>query len=67
MSEKFVDETSECTADGKKWPRPTQILMEDGNNPWERSKQTMYNLWEEWEGMRQVVAQEELKQQAAET
>ena len=28
---KFIDETSESTPDGKKWPRPTQILMEKGD------------------------------------
>ena len=114
----FVDETSESTPDGKKWPRPTQILMEPGdacitsyhiphsatrnelgtetrksiifrirnksrqpnkmvtgssdhpdrgwngewleyeagNNPWERSKYAMCNMWHEWEGMRETIA-----------
>ena len=27
----FLDESSECTPDGKRWPRPTQILMEPGD------------------------------------
>ncbi len=116
----FVDETSECTPDGRRWPRPTQILMEpgdacialyqiphsgtrnergaesrksiifrlrnkkrqpdkmvngvtdhpdrgqmgewleyeEGNDPWERSKQAMCNMWDEWDGMQDVVAAE---------
>ena len=29
--EQFVDETSECTPDGRRWPRPTQILMKPGD------------------------------------
>lgn len=117
IRDKFIDETSESTPDGKKWPRPTQILMdkgdaciamyhiphsgtrnelgtesrkniifrlrnkkrqpnklvngisdhpdrgqrgewleyEEGNNPWERSKDAMCNMWDEWEGMNEVV------------
>lgn len=117
----FIDDTSESTPDGKKWPRPTQILMEpgdacitvyqiphsgtrnqhgtesrktiifrirnkkrqpdiivngvsdhpdrgqmgewlefeEGNDPWERSKQAMCNQWDEWEGMADVVAEAE--------
>lgn len=27
----FIDETSESTPDGRKWPRPTQVLMEPGD------------------------------------
>ena len=27
----FLDETAECTPDGVRWPRPTQILMEPGD------------------------------------
>ena len=123
VREKFLDETSECTPDGKKWPRPTQILMEpgdaciamyhcphsgtrnehgtesrktiifrlrnkkrqpniivngvsdhpdrgqlgewltfeDGNDPWERSKFALCNMWNEWEGMQDVVAEEYAK------
>lgn len=117
--EKFTDEASECTPDGKRWPRPTQILMEpgdaciamyhiphsgtrnengtesrkniifrirnkkrqpnvvvsgvtdhpdrgqmgewldfeEGNDPWERSKYAMCNMWDEWEGMQDIVAE----------
>lgn len=119
--EKFTDETSESTPDGRKWPRPTQILMapgdaciamyhiphsgtrnehgtesrkniifrirnkkrqpnvvvngvtdhpdrgqrgewlefEEGNDPWKRSKYAMCNMWHEWEGMQQIVAEQE--------
>ena len=118
----FIDETSETTSDGKRWPRPTQALMEpgdacitvyqmphshtrnegtesrktlicrlrhkkrqpnkiitgrsvhpdrapngewieyeEGNNPWERSKYSMCNMWHEWDGMQEVVAEEESK------
>ena len=28
---------------------------EEGNNPWERSKHHLCNMWDEWEGMREVV------------
>lgn len=121
--EQFIDETSECTPDGRRWPQPTQILMrvgdacitlyhiphsgsrnelgtesrkniifrirnkkrqpdkvvngvsdhpdrgqmgewldyEEGNNPWERSKYAMCNMWDEWEGLREIVAEEEAK------
>jgi len=113
----FIDETSKPTPDGKRWPRPTQILMEpgdacitvyqiphsgtrnehgtesrksiifrirnkkrqpnkivsgvtdhpdrgqmgewlefeEGNDPWERSKYAMCNMWDEWEGMQEVT------------
>ena len=116
----FLDESSECTPDGERWPRPTQILMdpgdacitvyqmphcgtrnergtesrksvifrirnkkrqpdklvngisdhpdrgqrgewleyEEGNNPWERSKHAMCNMWHEWDGMQEVVAEQ---------
>ncbi|MCY4656134.1 MAG: hypothetical protein OXC80_04875 [Gammaproteobacteria bacterium] len=119
--EKFTDETSETTPDGRRWPRPTQILMEpgdaciamyhiphsgtrnergtesrkniifrirnkkrqpnvvvsgvtdhpdrgqmgewlefeEGNDAWERSKQAMCNMWDEWEGMQDMVAEME--------
>jgi hypothetical protein len=118
--EQFTDDTSECTPDGRRWPRPVQILMEPGdaciamyniphsgsrnelgtesrkniifrirnkkrqpekiltglsdhpdrgwlgewldyeagNNPWERSKHAMCNIWDEWQGMQSVVASE---------
>ena len=120
VTEQFIDESSESTPDGRKWARPTQILMEpgdacitmyhiphtatrnergprsrvnvifrlrnkkrqpnkvvngatdhpdrgflegewlefeEGNDPWERSKQAMCDMWDEWEGMREVVSQ----------
>lgn len=119
VMEKFIDDESECTPDGRKWPKPTQILMEpgdacvtvyqmphtatrnelgvesrktvifrlrnksrqpnvmvngisdhpdrgqrgewlefeSGNNPWERSKYAMCNMWHEWEGMSQIVSE----------
>ena len=31
------------------------LEFEEGNDPWERSKQAMCNMWEEWEGMHEVV------------
>ena len=129
VRDQFIDENSESTPDGKKWPRPTQILMdagdacitmyhiphsgtrnelgsesrknmifrirnkkrqpdkvhngitdhpdrgpsgawleyEDGNNPWERSKFAMCNMWDEWEGMKEVVADEQLKEASSAT
>ena len=119
VREQLVDSSSESTPDGKRWPRPTQILMEpgdacmtvfqiphsgsrnehgsesrksiifrirnkkrqpdklvngvsdhpdrgqmgewleyeEGNNPWERSKHAMCNMWHEWDGMQEVVAE----------
>lgn len=125
--EKFTDETSETTPDGRRWPRPTQILMdkgdaciamyhiphsgtrnergtetrkniifrirnkkrqpnvvvngvtdhpdrgqqgqwlefEEGNDPWERSKQAMCNMWDEWQGMADIVAEMEHNERAA--
>ena len=119
VAEEFIDETSEATPDGKRWPRPTQVLMEpgdvcitiyqiphsgtrnergtesrkniifrirnksrqpdklvngitdhpdrgqhgewldyeQGNDPWERSKHAMCHMWNEWEGMREVIAE----------
>ena len=119
VREQFVDADSACTPDGKRWPRPTQVLMqagdvclatyhilhsatrnergtesrkniifrirnksrqpdkvltgisdhpdrgfrgewldyEPGNDPWERSRDAMCDMWAEWEGMREVVAQ----------
>jgi len=120
VQDQFIDETSESTPDGKKWPRPTQVLMdkgdacitlyhiphsgtrnehgteprknmifrirnknrqpnvmvngisdhpdrgqrgewlefEAGNDPWERSKYAMCNMWDEWQGMQEVVAEQ---------
>ena len=31
VQDEFIDETSETTPDGRRWPRPTQILMEPGD------------------------------------
>jgi hypothetical protein len=121
VRQEFIDDTSEATPDGKKWPRPTQILMkpgdvciasyhiphsgtrnengtesrkniifrirnkkqqpdklangvsdhpdrgqmgewlkyEDGNEPWERSKYAMCNQWHNWDGMQEIVAEEQ--------
>ena len=121
VRDQLIDETSEATPDGVKWPRPTQILMEpgdacltmfhmphsgtrnehgtenrtniifrirnkkrqpnhmvngvsdhpdrgqrgewleyeEGNNPWNRSKFALCNMWDEWEGMRDVVTENE--------
>ena len=123
VREQFLDETSESTSDGTRWPRPAQVLMEpgdacitlfhiphsgtinmngtesrkniifrirnkkrqpdkvvsgvtdhpdrgqggewldyeEGNNPWERSKDALCDMWDEWEGMREVVAQEQAR------
>ncbi len=37
------------------------LEYEDGNDPWERSKYAMCNMWDEWEGMQAVVAEEQAK------
>ena len=126
VREQFIDEDSECTPDGRRWPRPTQILMEPGdacitvyqiphsgtrnegteprqsiifrirnkkrqpnvlvngitdhpdrgqrgewlwfekgNDPWQRSKYAMCNMWHEWDGMGDVVAEAERERAAA--
>ena len=126
VREQFIDEDSECTPDGRHWPRPTQILMEPGdacitvyqiphsgtrnegteprqsiifrirnkkrqpnvlvngitdhpdrgqrgewlkfekgNDPWQRSKYAMCNMWHEWDGMGDVVAEAERERAAA--
>ena len=126
VQDQFIDEDSECTPDGRRWPRPTQILMEPGdacitvyqiphsgtrnegvepresiifrirnkkrqpdvlvngitdhpdrgqrgewlnfapgNDPWQRSKYAMCNMWHEWDGMEEVVADAEREQVAA--
>jgi len=121
----YLDERSETTADGRRWPKPTQILMqpgdacitmyhiphsatrnekgvearqsiifrirnkkrqpgivadnsgltdhpdrafdggwlkfEAGNDPWQRSKLAMIDMWDEWQGMADVVAEERAK------
>ena len=118
VMEQFIDDTSDTTPDGRRWPRPTQVLMnagdvciatyhilhtvtrnelgtesrkniifrirnksrqphkvatgvsdhpdrgwlgefldyEPGNDPWERSKDAMCDMWAEWEGMADVVS-----------
>lgn len=117
VQEAFTDATAETTPDGRKWPRPTQVLMnpgdvciamyhiphspsvnvngtesrkniifrirnknrqpnitvtggsdhpdrgwkgefltyEPGNNLWERSKDAMCDMWNEWQGMQDTV------------
>lgn len=119
VREQFIDETSLTTPDGKRWPRPTPVLMAPGdaciatyhilhsgsrnergtesrkniifrirnkmwqpdkvatglsdhpdrgwlgefldyepdNDPWERSKAAMCDMWGEWQGLREVVAE----------
>jgi hypothetical protein len=37
------------------------LEFEEGNDPWERSKVAMCNMWHEWDGMQDVVAQERAK------
>ena len=37
------------------------LEYEEGNNPWERSKHAMCNMWDEWEGMQEVVAEQQAK------
>ena len=126
VRDQFIDGSSEATPDGRKWPRPTQILMEpgdacittfhiphsgtrnehgtesrkniifrlrsksrqpnklvngvsdhpdrgqmgewlefeEGNDPWERSKYAMCNMWHEWVGMHEIVAEEQAKNRA---
>ena len=32
------------------------LEFEAGNNPWERSKDAMCNMWDEWDGLADVVA-----------
>jgi len=31
--------------------------FDEGNDPWERSKQAMMNMWAEWEGMADIAEQ----------
>ena len=33
------------------------LTFEEGNDPWERSKHALCNMWDEWEGMADIVAQ----------
>jgi hypothetical protein len=39
--------------------------FEEGNDPWERSKQAMCNMWDEWQGMQDIVREERAKQESA--
>ncbi len=125
VREHFIDDTSEKTPDGVRWPRPTQVLMEpgdacvtvfhmphsgtrnegtetrmniifrirnkkrqpdkmvngvsdhpdrgqrgewleyeEGNNPWDRSKDALCDMWDEWQGMTEVVAAERVGERA---
>jgi hypothetical protein len=34
------------------------LEFEEGNDPWERSKYAMCNMWDEWQGMQEVVAEQ---------
>ena len=34
---------------------------EEGNDPWQRSKHALTHMWEEWDGMRDIVADEQPK------
>ena len=34
------------------------LAYEEGNNPWERSKYAMCNMWHEWEGMQDTVREQ---------
>ncbi len=123
--DQFVDDDSERTLDGKRWPQPTQVMMspgdacitvyqiphagsrnergtesrkniifrlrakkrqpdkmvngvsdhpdrgqlgewleyEEGNNPWERSKEALCNMWDEWDGMQDIVAEAQARQE----
>ena len=38
---------------------------EQGNEPWERSKFALCNIWHEWDGMADVVAEERAKAEAS--
>jgi hypothetical protein len=122
--EQFTDETSLCTPDGRRWPRPTPAFMEPGdatiamyhiphggtrnengnsarkspifalvnkkrqpnmvmagnsdhperawdggflefepgNDAYEKSKFALCNMYHEWEGMQQIVAEERAKE-----
>jgi hypothetical protein len=35
------------------------LEYEEGNDPWERSKHAMCNMWHEWDGMQDVVAEQQ--------
>ncbi|MDA0789408.1 MAG: hypothetical protein O2780_08115 [Proteobacteria bacterium] len=38
------------------------LEYEEGNNPWERSKDAMCHMWQEWEGMQQIIAEEQARE-----
>ena len=127
VQEQFIDADSESTPDGRRWPRPTQILMSPGDacitmyhiphsgtrnehgtesrkgiifrirnkkrqagqggerrhgspgprpdgrmaglrgrqQSLERSKDAMCDMWDEWEGMGEIVAEQQAKEQPA--
>ena len=35
------------------------LEYEEGNDPWERSKYAMCNQWHNWDGMQEIVAEEQ--------
>ncbi len=37
------------------------LEFEPGNDPWARSKHALINMWDEWEGMQEIVATEQAK------
>jgi hypothetical protein len=37
------------------------LEYEEGNNPWARSKHALTNMWHEWEGMQDIMAEESTK------
>lgn len=37
------------------------LEFEEGNNPWERSKFALCNMYHEWDGMQEIVAEERAK------
>ena len=37
------------------------LEYEEGNDPWQRSKHALTHMWEEWDGMRDIVADEQPK------
>ena len=41
------------------------LEFDEGNDPWERSKQAMCNMWDEWEGMQDVVTYKHAEQSTA--
>ena len=41
------------------------LKFEEGNDPWERSKYAMCNMWHEWEGMQEIVAEQQALEKAA--